>query len=51
MNKRVPASQNTRKRIEALMSGKEGRGERSELVKLTAELIIEEALEGALSRG
>ncbi len=47
MKKRVPASQSTRKRIEALISGKEGQGgERSELVKLAAELIIEEALEG-----
>ena len=46
MKRRVPASQSTRKKIEALISGKEGRGERSELVKLAAELIIEEALEG-----
>lgn len=46
MKRRVPASQSTRKKIEALILGKEGQGERSELVKLAAELIIEEALEG-----
>lgn len=47
MNKRVPASHKTRKRIEALISGKsDSELERSELIKLAAELIIEEALEG-----
>lgn len=47
MKRRLPASEQTRKQIEALISGKGARGaERSELVKLAAQLIIEEALEG-----
>ena len=46
MKKRVPASTTTRKRIEDLISGVEGKAERSDLVKLAAQLIIEEALEG-----
>lgn len=45
MKKRVPASTTTRKRIEDLISGVEGKAERSDLVKLAAQLIIEEALE------
>lgn len=45
MKRRVPASEQTRKRIKDLISGK-GETERSELVKLAAQLIIEEALEG-----
>ena len=44
---RIPASERTREKLKALM---EGRGEiedgRSELVRLAARLIIEEALEG-----
>ena len=46
MKKRVLASTTTRKRIEDLISGVEGKAERSDLVKLAAQLIIEEALEG-----
>jgi len=47
VKRRLPASEQTRKQIEALISGKGARGaERSELVKLAAQLIIEEALEG-----
>jgi putative transposase len=46
VKKRVPASTTTRKRIEDLISGVEGKAERSDLVKLAAQLIIEEALEG-----
>jgi len=46
VKKRVPASTTTRKRIEDLISGVEGKSERSDLVKLAAQLIIEEALEG-----
>ena len=48
MNKRVPASTTTRKRIEDLISGVEGKTERNDLVKLAALLIIEEALEGEM---
>ena len=46
MRKRVQASEQTRKRIEDLISGVNGKTERSDLVKLAAQLIIEEALEG-----
>ena len=47
MKRRVPASEETRKRIEDLVSGKgHGAAQRSELVTLAAQLIIEEALEG-----
>ena len=46
MRKRVQASERTRKRIEDLISGINGKAERSELVKLAARLIVEEALEG-----
>lgn len=46
MSKRVPASETTRKRIETLLSGQSGSVERSELVKLAAQLIVEEMLEG-----
>ena len=46
MRKRVQASERTRKRIEDLISGVEGKSERSDLVKLATQLIIEEALEG-----
>jgi transposase-like protein len=45
VKRRVPASAKTRKRIEDLLSGNE-QAERSDLVKLAAQLIIEEALEG-----
>ncbi len=44
---RIPASERTRERLKALMSGEsESAGGRSELVRLAARLIIEEALEG-----
>jgi transposase-like protein len=46
VKRRVPASEGTRKRIEDLISGESGKTERSDLVKLAAQLIIEEALEG-----
>jgi transposase-like protein len=46
VRKRVQASERTRKRIEDLISGVEGKSERSDLVKLATQLIIEEALEG-----
>ena len=47
MKRRLPASEQTRKRIKALIAGRGTSGsERSELVKLAAQLIIEEALEG-----
>jgi transposase-like protein len=50
VKKRVPASATTRKRIEELISGHgEVTASRSELVKLAARLIIEEALEGEVS--
>jgi putative transposase len=53
---RIPASDRTREKLKALMEGRsEVSGERSELVRLAARLIIEEALEGeasdALGRG
>jgi transposase-like protein len=53
---RIPASERTRERLKALMSGEqEAADSRSELVRLAARLIIEEALEGeasdALGRG
>ena len=44
---RVPASKQTRKQLEELFAGKGDReGDRSDLVKLAARLILEEALEG-----
>lgn len=44
---RVPASKQTRKQLEALFAGQgEGEAGRSDLVKLAARLILEEALEG-----
>jgi len=46
VRKRLQASEQTRKRIEDLISGVNGKTERSDLVKLAARLIIEEALEG-----
>jgi putative transposase len=53
---RIPASERTRERLKALISGEqEAADSRSELVRLAARLIIEEALEGeasdALGRG
>lgn len=45
MRKRLQASEQTRKRIEDLISGVNDKTERSDLVKLAARLIIEEALE------
>jgi putative transposase len=53
---RIPASDRTRERLKALMDGEgEAADGRSELVRLAARLIIEEALEGeasdALGRG
>lgn len=51
MKRRVLASEQTRKRIEDLISGRgEGVAERSRRVKLAAQLIIEEALEGVEHR-
>ena len=54
--RRVPASKHTRKQLEELFAGKsEGESDKSDLVKLAARLILEEALEGevddALGRG
>lgn len=44
---RIPASERTRERVKALMNGEsEAADGRSELVRLAARLIIEEALEG-----
>ena len=44
---RIPASERTREKLKALMEGRSGAaGGRSELVRLAARLIIEEALEG-----
>jgi Transposase, Mutator family len=44
---RIPASERTREKLKALMEGRaEATDERSELVRLAARLIIEEALEG-----
>ena len=44
---RIPASERTREKLKALMEGRsEAAGGRSELVRLAARLIIEEALEG-----
>ena len=47
---RIPASERTRERLKALMDGEgEAADGRSELVRLAARLIIEEALEGEAS--
>jgi hypothetical protein len=44
---RIPASERTREKLMGLMEGKaEAIGSSSELVRLAARLIIEEALEG-----
>ena len=44
---RIPASERTREKLKALMEGRsEVADGRSELVRLAARLIIEEALEG-----
>ncbi len=44
---RIPASERTREKLKAVMEGRsEGAGGSSELVRLAARLIIEEALEG-----
>lgn len=53
---RIPASERTRERLKALVEGRgEGSDMRSELVRLAAQLIVEEGLEGeaedALGRG
>ena len=53
---RIPASERTREQLKALMEGKaEATESNSDLVRLAARLIIEEALEGeaedALGRG
>lgn len=53
---RIPGSERTRERLKALMDGESDAADgRSELVRLAARLIIEEALEGeaedALGRG
>jgi putative transposase len=49
MGKRIPASKRTRQRISELMEGRTEGFERSELVRLAAELIIEEALEAEVT--
>jgi putative transposase len=47
VTRRIPASERTRERLKALMGGEqEAADSRSELVRLAARLIIEEALEG-----
>ena len=46
MGKRVPVSEVTRQRIREAMEGRIEGFDRSELIRLAAELIIEEALEG-----
>ena len=46
MKKRVPALKWTRQRIEDLISAEGGMTKRSDVMKLAAQLIIEEALEG-----
>jgi len=46
---RVPASEATRKRIEAMISGEAEGVDKSELVRAAARLIVEEALEGEVS--
>jgi putative transposase len=43
---RIPASERTREKLKALMTGSEIEDGRSELVRMAARLIIEEALEG-----
>ena len=42
---RVPASEATRKRIDAMISGQSEEVDKSELVRAAARLIVEEALE------
>jgi putative transposase len=50
MSKRIAASQATRERLQAVMDGKIGTADgRSELIRLAARLIIEEALEAEAS--
>jgi len=46
---RVPASERTRKRIEAMISGESEGVDKSELVRAAARLIVEEALEEEVS--
>ncbi|MGE5101246.1 MAG: transposase, partial [Deltaproteobacteria bacterium] len=46
---RVPASEATRKRIEAMISGEADGLDKSELVRAAARLIVEEALEEEVS--
>ena len=46
---RLPASEATRKRIEAMISGEAEGVDKSELVRAAARLIVEEALEGEVS--
>jgi transposase-like protein len=43
---RIPASERTRDKLKALMTGSAVEDERTELIRLAARLIIEEALEG-----
>ena len=49
MGKRVPVSEVTRQRIREAMEGRIEGFDRSELIRLAAELIIEEALEGEVT--
>ena len=43
---RIPASERTREKLKAVIEGSNEGGGTSELVRLAARLIIEEALEG-----
>ena len=49
MGKRVPVSGLTRQRIREAMDGRSGGFDRSEIDRLAAELIIEEALEAEVT--
>ncbi len=48
MGKRVPLSERTRQRIREVMEGRFGGWDRSEIVGLAVELIMEEAYPGPL---
>lgn len=49
MSKRVPVSELTRQRIREVMEGQTGGFDRSEVIRLAVELIIEEALEAEVT--
>ncbi len=46
---RVPASETTRKRIEAMINGEAGEIDKSGPIREAARLIVEEALEGEVT--